>query len=550
MTTPKLYTPLEKFFEWEQKYPDRIFFHQPVSGAMRTYTYRQAGEEIRRIAAYLVQHFPKGSCIGLVSKNCAHWIMTDLAIALSGNISIPIYPTVTADTVNYILRHCEAKALFTGKLDVWDAMKKGVPKDVQVISFPLYGAKGDYVQWDDILKNTQPLDNYPSIGLNELMTIVYTSGTTGNPKGVMLKCRAIAYAVTMAMEVLKLGPERPRFFSYLPLSHIAERMLVEMGSLYTGGEVHFAESLDTFAKNLAAAKPTLFLGVPRIWTKFQMGILEKLPQKKLDLLLSIPIVSSIIKKKIRTALGLQEARNFFTGAAPMPVSLLLWYQKLGINIQDAYAMTENSAYSHLMRADNIKVGYTGQPMPNVEVKISEAGEILMKSETLMEGYYKEPELTAQAFENGFLKTGDRGELGPDGFIKITGRVKELFKTEKGKYIAPAPIEVKLSKDQHIEQVCITGAGFPQPFALIVLSQEARKKDRNAVVASLKSTLESLNPSLEPHERVHRLIIVNEEWTVDNNLMTPSLKVKRTQVEDRYSPKFSGWYEHHEVIVWE
>jgi len=548
--TPTLYAPLEKFNKWEKEFPDQIFLRQPINGTFRTYTYKQAGDEIRSIAAYLTQNFPPGSCIGLVSKNCAHWIMADLAIMLSGNISVPLYPTVTAGTVNYILNHSEAKAVFAGKLDSWSAMKGGMPEHVKVISFPLYGPEGDYVKWDAIVKKTKPLDTYPSIGLNDLMTIVYTSGTTGNPKGVMLRTRAIVYAITVALEVIDLGKEPPRFFSYLPLSHIAERMLVEMGSIYTGGEVSFAESLDTFAKNLTEASPTLFLGVPRIWTKFQMGVLQKMPQKKLDLLLSIPIVSSIIKKKIKQALGLHKARNFFTGAAPMPASLLTWFQKLDIPIQEVYAMTENSAYCHFSHRNKIKVGYAGQPLPNVEVKLTGAGEILMKSETLMDGYYKEPELTAQAFENGFLKTGDRGVIDSEGYIKITGRVKELFKTEKGKYIAPAPIELHLAKDQHIEQVCVTGSGFPQPFALVVLSQDARSKERSPVHESLKNTLESLNTVLESHERIHRIIVISEEWTVENNLMTPSLKVKRTQVEDRYSSKFTDWYANQEAIVWE
>lgn len=546
---PQLFSPVEKFFETEKKFPDQIWLRQPLNGTFRTYTYKQAGDEIRSIAAYLSQNYPKGSCIGLVSKNCAHWLMADLAIMLSGNISVPIYPTVTASTVNYILNHCEAKAVFAGKLDAWNAMKSGVPQNVQVISFPLYGPEGDYAKWDEIVTNTRPLDSYPAIGLNDLMSIIYTSGTTGNPKGVMLRSRAIVYAITRALEVINLGSERPRFFSYLPMSHIAERMLVEMGSLYTGGEISFAESLDTFAKNLTEASPTLFLGVPRIWTKFQMGILEKMPQKKLDLLLSIPLVSSLVKKKIKKALGLHKARNFFTGAAPMPASLLTWFQKLDIPIQEVYAMTENCAYSHFSRPDKIKVGYAGQPLPNVEVKLSEAGEILMKSETLMDGYYKEPELTAQTFENGFLKTGDRGIIDSEGFLKITGRVKELFKTEKGKYVAPAPIELSLAKDQHIEQVCVTGSGFPQPFALVVLSLDARNKQRDSVRESLQSTLESLNKALEPHERVHRIVVISEEWTVENNLMTPSLKVKRTQVEDRYADKFSQWYQHQESVVW-
>ncbi len=546
---PAIKTPVEVFLEWEKKNPDRIYFVQPFAGKKITYTWKQAGDEIRRIAAYLHSlNLPRGSRIALVSKNCAHWIMTDLAIMMSGHISVPLYPNINAKTLRYVLEHSESKVLFVGKLDAWNEMKSGVPDGVHCISFPFYEEQG-YKKWDEILKSTTPLEKYEPITLDEVMTIVYTSGTTGNPKGVVLKCRAVAYATTMAVAEIKLG-EHPVFFSYLPMSHIAERMLISMGGVYKAGEIHFAESLDTFAKNLAEAQPTIFLAVPRIWTKFQMGILEKMPQKKLDLLLSIPLISSLVKKKIKKALGLNRTEFFLTGAAPIPASQIEWYQKLGIPIQEVYAMTENSAYSHFTRGDKIKPGYAGQPMPEVDVKISEIGEVLVKTEATMEGYYKEPELTAQAIRDGYLHTGDKGEIDAEGFLKITGRVKEIFKSEKGKYISPAPIEMNLSKDQHIEQVCVIGAGFPQPMALIVLSQDARNKPKEAVKESLSSTLNTLNPVLESHERLCRLVIVNEEWTVENAMLTPTMKIKRMMVEDKYSGKFQQWYSYKETVVWE
>jgi len=545
-----LQTPFEKFQECVQKHPDRIYFHQPVAGKSHTYTYRQANEEIRKVAAYLnTLGLPRGSRIAIVSKNCAHWLMADLAIMLSGNISVPLYPNINAKTLRYVLEHSEAAVLFVGKLDDWGGLKSGVPENVKRITFPIYGPEGG-TKWEDITKSTQPLKEYAPVQLDEILTIIYTSGTTGNPKGVMLKAKAMAHAMAYALEEIKPGHERHRLFSYLPLSHIAERMFVELNSLWLGAEIYFVESLELFMKNLQDASPTLFVAVPRIWTKFQMGILEKLPQKKLDTLLSVPVVSSLVKRKIKKGLGLHKTMYFFSGAAPIPSTLLQWYQKIGINIQEVYAMTENSAYSHFTRADKIKIGCAGQPFPDVQVRVAENGELLVKSEATMEGYFKEPELTAAALREGWLHTGDTAVVDADGFIKITGRVKEIFKTDKGKYVSPAPIEMGLSKNQHIEQVCIVGANMPQPVALIVLSADARKKERAAVNESLSQTLEALNLSLETHERLKKAVVVREEWTVENNFLTPSLKIKRAQIEVRYGRSLQGWCEEKAVIVWE
>jgi long-chain acyl-CoA synthetase len=236
----------------------------------------------------------------------------------------------------------------------------------------------------------------------------------------------------------------PRFFSYLPLSHIAERLLVEMCGIYTGGEVFFAESIEKFTKNMVYAKPTVFLGVHRIWKKFQEGILEKIPQRTLNILLSIPIVSGLIKNKIKKGLGLEKAVHIFTGAAPTPVELIGWFQTVGIGIQEAYAMTENCCYSHVTLRDKIKIGWVGQPLPHCTVRLDENKEILIRHEGLMKGYYKEPALTKDAFTaDGFLRTGDEGIIDEEGFLKITGRAKDPFKTSKGKYVSPSSIEMKL-----------------------------------------------------------------------------------------------------------
>jgi long-subunit acyl-CoA synthetase (AMP-forming) len=323
-----------------------------------------------------------------------------------------------------------------------------------------------------------------------------------------------------------------------------------MVGIYTNSEIWFAESLDLFVKNLAEAQPTVFLGVPRIWTKFQMGVLAKLPQNKLNILLSIPIVSGIIKKKILTGLGLQRCKHYITGAAPISPSLVNWWEKLGVDLEEVYAMTENCAISHANRKPNFKIGTQGIPMPGVEMKLSEVGEILVKVPCNMQGYYKEPELTANTLRDGWLHTGDKGVVDSDGFLKITGRVKEIFKTDKGKYIAPAPIEMKISKNHFIEQICVVGSTLPQPIGLVVLSIDGRAKEKDYIKQSLAKTLEIINPELEKHERIHKLVVLQEEWTIENGLLTPTMKIKRNPIEDKYQPHYDTWYSHSELVVFE
>lgn len=543
-------SPLEMLYQWESTNPDKVYLRQPINDVWHTWTWKQTGDEVRRMAAALrAMNLPPGSNIAMVSKNCAHWIMCDLAIMMSGHVSVPLYPNLNAATIRQILEHSGSKLLFVGKLDDWQSMKPGVPEGVKCISFPFYEHK-EYEQWKDLVAKHQPIKENVARKPEELATIIYTSGTTGQPKGVMHKFHNFSFTASLAMPYLGLDT-KTRFFSYLPLSHIAERLLVEIGSIYTGGEVAFAESLEKFPKNLAESKPTVFLGVPRIWTKFQQGILTKLPQKKLDVLLKIPVLSGLIKKKIKKGLGLIEASNILTGAAPTPASLIEWFKTIGINIQEAYAMTENCCYSHVSLNDRIKIGYVGQPLPQCEVKLGENHEILIRHEAMMGGYYKEPQMTKESFtDDGFLKTGDEGYIDNEGFLKITGRVKDIFKTAKGKYVAPSPIEMKISGNSDVEQVCVVGTGLPQPIALITLSESGKKKSKEELKASLEESIKTINPSLDAHEQLEKFVTLKGEWTVENEMLTPSMKIKRNLVEKKYSSSYLKWEKEKGMVVWE
>ena len=541
----KYLSPLEMMYKWEEEKGNEVFLSQPINSIWHDWTWEEVMLEVRKMAAYIKSlNLEKKSKIAILSKNCAHWIMSDLAIMMSGHISVPLYPNLSAKILNKILIHSETKMMFVGKLDDFEKMKSGIPSDVNCVTYPFYSQ--DYPKWNDLIRDVSPLQENVIRDDNELATIIYTSGTTGDPKGVMHKFYNFSFATTNAVNALPLKDES--FFSYLPLSHIAERLLIEMGSIYCGGKVSFAESLDTFAQNLSYSQPSVFLGVPRIWTKFQQGILAKLPQKKLNILLSIPIISSLIKKKIQKGLGLSKARNVFTGAAPTPAALIRWFESLGILIQEAYAMTENTCYSHVSFREKIKIGSVGQALPLCDVKLSDQNEIMIKHDALMDGYYKDEEQTNDTIKNGWLYTGDEGEIDSEGFLKITGRVKDIFKTSKGKYVAPSPIELKLSANKNIEQVCIVGTEIAQPIALVVLSDRGRNKTKEDLISSLEKTLEVVNPKLEKHEKIHNIIIVKEEWTIENNLLTPTMKIKRNAIEKIYRINYQEWYDSSKKIV--
>src|SRR5512138_2070436 len=506
---------LQRMYHWERTAPDRVVLTQPLDGgALREFTWRELMDQARRIAAHLQsQGIGHGDRVALISKNTAWWIMADFAIWMAGGVSVPLYPTLAADTIRQILQHSEAKLLFVGKLDGWDAMKPGVPASLPCVAMPLAPATA-YPKWDDIIARTPPLRGEPVRDGDELATIMYTSGTTGMPKGVMHSFATFAWSIATGMKRVAAINENARMLSYLPLSHVAERTLVEHGLLSTGMHVYFAESLDTFAADLQRARPTAFFSVPRLWVKFQQGVHAKMPPAKLQRLLGLPIIGRIVRRKVLSALALQECQFAAGGAAPMPPELLRWYERVGLSIVEVYGMTENCGVSHATLPGVARPGTVGLPYEGVQSRLDPRnGEIQVKSQGLMLGYYKEPELTRQAFTaDGWLHTGDKGELDAEGNLRITGRVKDLFKTSKGKYVAPAPIEDRLVMHEAIEACCVTGANLGQPLGLVMLNAQAvaRVGDngaRGALEQSLGAHLQLINATLDPHEQLDCLVVV-------------------------------------------
>jgi len=347
-----------------------------------------------------------------------------------------------------------------------------------------------------------------------------------------------------------------RMLSYLPLAHAYERVAVETPCIAVPYRVYFAESLDTFVEDLKRARPTIFVSVPRLWSKFQQGVFSKMPPRRLERLLKIPIVRRLVRKKVLRGLGLADVRFAVSGSAPIPAEVIEWYRSLGLELLEGYGMTENFALSHATKLGESCVGYVGTPRTGVIQKLSPEGEILVKSPGNMLGYYKDEALTRTVLdEEGFVHTGDRGEIDAKGRLKITGRVKELFKTSKGKYVAPAPIENALMAHDAVEQALVSGNAMPQPYALVVLSDAARARTSRSggvedLVRSLEAHLDRTNATLDPHERLEKIVVTADAWTIDNGMLTPTMKVRRAAIEERYSPRVDAWYAERARVLWD
>ncbi len=551
---------LDHVLSHEASLGQRVYLSQPVGGGrVVDYRWAEVVDQARRMAAHLRSlGFEPGTRIAMLSKNCAHFIIAELAVWMAGYTTVAIFPTETADTVRYVLEHSGAQALFVGKLDQWPAQQAGVPPGLPCIALPLAPPTA-FDTWDAIVARTAPLAGRPMRRPDELAMIIYTSGSTGRPKGVMVSFEAITrVGEGIAADLRKrIGPEGDsRALSYLPLAHSFERSWIEASTLVDGRtQVFFAESLDTFLQDLRRARPTFFLSVPRLWLKFQQGVFARLPPARLDLLLRIPVVGRRVARKVLRGLGLDHVVVAGSGSAPIPPGLIEWYRKLGLNLFEGYAMSEDNSYSHSSNEQHNAPGYVGVPLPGVQVRLGVDGEILVKSPGQFSGYFRDPELTAQSFTaDGFFRTGDLGERRPDGLLKLTGRAKELFKTSKGKYVAPAPIENLLNADPMVEQSVVSGVGQPSAYAVVVLAEHLRPRMGEAAVRrqveqGLSRLLHSVNERLPEHERLCMLVVSPQPWSIENGCLTPTMKIRRANIETSVAGQVDGWYAQKGPVLW-
>ena len=534
---------LPEQLEWNaQHFPDRLFLDEPHALAGRIqFTFKEAYQEACGFAAGLrTLGVEPGDKVAIVGKNSAHWLLADYGIALAGAVSVLIYPTIDSETAYKILEHSESKVLVIGKLDDASVYSDHCPASVHCVAIPhmKLTSSEKHHDWKALIDaGAADFEPYP-MDPKALMTIIYTSGTTGMPKGVMHNFASFQSAFRMILQQFDFLHQEV-FISYLPLSHVAERMIISAAGVYLTGRIHFVQALDTFARDLEYAQPTVFLAVPRIWEKFGETLHKKIPAAFLR-----KALAPVLRKK----LGLSRARLVLSGAAPIRASLLEEFATLGIHIQEVYGMTENLGISTVNFRGKVKIGTVGQAFSGMEVRIGEGNEVLVKGPTCTIGYYKEQAKTDELFEGGYLHTGDCGSIDAEGYLTITGRIKDIFKTSKGKYVAPAPIENLLMANDDMAQVCVAGFDLPQPVALAVLTEEARIAPRKPIYKNAKAQLAEINSGLAPHEKLAKLIWVSEDWAVENGFLTPSLKIKRNVIESYYQGRIAQAMESPKTVV--
>ncbi|MFW8631308.1 MULTISPECIES: AMP-binding protein [Vibrio] len=544
--------PNEMILKWAEERPNEVYLKQIINREFVEFTYAEVADQaLKLVSALRNLGVNPGDKVALISKNCAEWFICDLAMMLGDYVSVPIFPTAGADTIEYCLTHSESKVLIGGKLDDSKATQQVINEmgDLISIALPYNTAPMCQHQYAELIANEVPSVERPQHYDDKLMSLVYTSGTSGLPKGAMLTYGAFSWSVQQLINHIGIQPN-DRLFSYLPLAHITERVYIFGSSIMGGVPTAFPESLDTFIEDVKMHRPTLFISVPRLWTLFQQRIQDKLPQKSLNILLKIPFVNSLIKKKLAVGLGLDQARVLGCGSAPVSPALLEWYHSVGLNITEAWGMTESFAYSTInypFRAD--KIGTVGNAGPGIELKIADDSEIMVRGKGLFSGYYKNDIATQESFDSeGWLHTGDIGAIDADGYLTIQGRKKDTFKTAKGKFVSPVPIEKKLFEYSRIEMMCLIGLGLPGPI-LLVVPHDFPHFDKERYERSTRKVIERMNKELASHEQIKGVLMIKEPWNIENGVLTPTLKIKRHVLEQKYHELGHNWPKG-QLVLWE
>jgi len=555
-----------------------------------------------RIAAGLyaigVRH---GDRVALLSESRAEWTLTDAGCVFAGAVDVPIYPTLTPPQVRYILNDSGASVLILADRAKFDelaeilnecsALRKIVVfesdcvEDIDAVSLEQLEATGQQL----LVEQPQLVDQLSSkTTAEDLATIIYTSGTTGEPKGVMLTHANLVTNLIDSSGHLAFG-EHDTALSVLPLSHVFERQAMYM-YLYQGMAVYFAESLLTIGSNLREVHPTILVGVPRIFEKIYVRIREKaaeggkakvallawsvkvareyaehtLAHRPVPLLLRLKhaLASKLVFSKWHEAFG-GRMRLLLSGGAALPDDLVYVYTGAGLPIGQGYGLTETSPVITSSAIEDMRVGTVGRAIPNVEIRIAADGEIETRGSNVMRGYYNRPEETSAVFTaDGWFKTGDIGTLDKDGFLRITDRKKELFKTSGGKYISPQPIEQAIKGSRFVSQVVLIGNGRKFPAALIVpaweqiesyvrlkgieVTNHAELCRHPRIINLFERQIDALTPDLARYEKIKAIALLENEFTIEGGELTPTLKVKRRVIDEKYRAVIDKIYENAEL----
>jgi long-chain acyl-CoA synthetase len=532
-----------------------------------------------------------GDKIAVISTtNRTEWNLLDIGVLQLGAINIPIYPTISKDDYKYIFNHAEVQYCFLSDEVLYEkaiSIKDEVPSLKEIYSFEdIKGCKN----WKEVIElgkddsNQEKVEQLmKKVDTNDLATIIYTSGTTGVPKGVMLSHKNIVSNVIDSKPRLPIAEGRTKVLSFLPVCHIFERMLHYL-YIQNGLTIYFAESIEKISENIKDIKPNFMSVVPRLLEKIYDSIIAKgseLTGVKKRLFFwavelglkyepyeangwwyekQLALANKLIFSKWREALG-GNLSTMVSGSAPLQPRLARIFAAAQMQVMEGYGLTETSpVVSVNMYKDHMfKIGTVGKPIDNVEVKIAEDGEILVKGPNVMQGYYKDPERTSQVMTGDYFHTGDKGEIDKDGFLRITGRKKEIFKTSGGKYIAPAALENEMKQSRFIEQILVIGEGQKMPAAIVQPNFDFLKEWAVRHGVEIGETLEEIisNPKVQERmmqeidngnkkfgkwETIKKIELTPEVWGVDNELLTPTFKPKREAILKKYKHLYNKIYE--------
>ncbi len=529
--------------------------------------------------------------VALISMtNRSEWNVMDTGILQLGAQNVPIYPTISEEDYAYVLNHSESKYCFVSCAEVYAkvvSVKDQVPSLQEVYSFDeLENCKN----WSEVLKLGEDTSNQDvvedrkaGVKPEALATLIYTSGTTGRPKGVMLSHENVVFNALTSSERLPIEKGNSRCLSFLPVCHIYERMMVYL-YMYNGVSIYYAESMDKITDNLKEASPHVMTAVPRLLEKVYDSILTKgtaltgLKKKiffwAVELGLKyepygqngwwyekkLGIAKKLIFSKWKEALG-GDLEVISSGSAALQPRLARIFNAAGLGVMEGYGLTETSPVVSVndMRNNGFKIGTVGKLLPGVEVKIADDGEICVKAPSVMQGYYKDPEKTAEVMKDGYFHTGDIGEIDSDGFLKITDRKKEMFKTSGGKYVAPQLLENRFKQSRFIEQLMVVGEGEKMPAALIqpdfpYLFEWAKQNDitisensdivlNEKVLAKYQEEVDLANEAFAKWEKVKQFRLTSDVWSINEGHLTPTMKLRRKIIKEKYIGLYNDIYSH-------
>jgi long-chain acyl-CoA synthetase len=589
-------TVAKLFCEATDRFGDREALRWKVGDDWSSASWKEYGERAKAFAKGMAAlGLQPGEFVNLIGANDPLYAISDFGVLLAGGVPVSLYNTLAPEQIDYIVNHSEAKYVIAENRDYLERLMK-IQSDIGNVRKVILWrdaeefADNDWViSFDDVVAQGEAVDDKTveertaAIQPDDLVTLIYTSGTTGPPKGVMVTHRNVCWTLESFLRVMEIA-EGSKQISYLPMAHIAERMVGHYGPLKLGSVVSFCPDARQIGAYLAGVKPNWFFAVPRIWEKLHQGLQNAIAsspdeqkQAALDalevrtqaarLMLTGQDVPADLQAKadaakpvtdfIRQLVGLDEVATAGTGAAPISQDIVEFFWALGVELYEVYGQSEDTGPTSWNRPGAVRIGTVGQSIPGVEVKLAEDGELLVRGGNVTDGYYREPELTAETFIDGWLHSGDVAEIDDEGFIKIVDRKKEILITAGGKNIAPSNVETMLKAHPLIGQACMVADKRPFATALLALdpddaavwAQKAGKPTDVAtlsqdpdVIADVQRHVDEMNARLHNQEQVKRFVILPMPWGVDSGEVTPTLKMKRKVVNEKFTEEIESMYQ--------